>query len=57
MAGEHYPIYAHDIHDKIFAKSLVIEDNGEYAVIVAVDVCEFPDGLFEKVTERIKAYT
>ncbi len=57
MAGEHYPIFAHDIHDKIFAKSLVIEQDGEYAVIIAVDVCEFPNGLYEKATERIEAYT
>ena len=57
MAGEHYPIYAHDIHDKIFAKSLVIEQDGEYAVIIAVDVCEFPHDLYERVTARIEEYT
>lgn len=57
MAGEHYPIYAHDIHDKLFAKSLVIEEGGEYAVIVAVDLCEFPHDLYERVTTRIEEYT
>lgn len=57
MAGEHYPIFAHDIYDKIYAKSLVIEQDGQYAVIIAVDMVEFPDTLYDSVTARIKEYT
>ena len=25
MPGEHYPIFAHDVYDKIYSKALVIE--------------------------------
>ena len=57
MAGEHYPIFAHNIHDKLYSKALVIEENGQYAVIIAVDMCEFPLDLYERVTERIKEHT
>ncbi len=57
MPGEHYPIFAHDVYDKIYSKALVIEQDGQYAVIIAVDMVEFPDTLFDCVTARIQEYT
>ena len=48
---------AQDVYDKLYAKAVVFEDNGEVAAIVAVDVCELPVGTDEIVSKRINEYT
>lgn len=49
--------YAEDVYNKIYSKALVVEDGGNYAVIISVDICEYPNDLHEKVTKRIEEYT
>ncbi|MBO5370084.1 MAG: hypothetical protein J6B23_05340, partial [Clostridia bacterium] len=46
--------YAEDVYNKIYSKALVVEDGGNYAVIISVDICEYPNDLHEKVTRRIE---
>lgn len=41
-----------DVYNRLNSKALVIEQNGEYAVIIAVDICEYPEAgeiLFAKM--------
>ncbi len=57
MTGYGVPRYACEVHTKLFAKSVVLEDNGEYSVIISVDMCEFPLEMHDIVTKRIFEFT
>ena len=48
---------AKEVYSKLHAKSLVIEQNGKYAVVISVDICEYPSEMPEIVTKRIEEYT
>lgn len=56
-AGYGFERLAYDVYNKLYSKALVIEDKGNYAVIIAVDICEYPSVLHDKVTKRIERYT
>lgn len=49
--------YAEDVYNKLYSKALVVEDGGNYAVIISIDICEYPSDLHDKVTKRIEEYT
>ena len=57
QTGYGFERYAEDVYNKIYSKALVVEDGGNYAVIISVDICEYPPDLHEKVTKRIEEYT
>lgn len=48
---------AKEVYDKLFSKALVIEQGGKYAVVISVDICEYPPEMPEIVTKRIEEYT
>lgn len=48
---------AKEVYDKLFSKAMVIEQNGTYAVIISVDICEYPAEMPAIVTARIEEYT
>ena len=57
QSGYGFERIAEDVFDKIYSKALVLEDNGSYAVLIAVDLCEYPKDLHDKVAKRIEEYT
>lgn len=48
---------AEDVYDRLYSKALVLEQSGSYAVIISVDMCEYPDDITDIVTGRILKYT
>lgn len=57
MWGHYRDVRAYDVHDRLYAKALVVEDAGEVAAIVVVDTCALPPDMHEAVTQRIYEYT
>lgn len=57
QSGYGFERIAEDVFDKIYSKALVLEDNGSYAVLIAVDLCEYHKDLHDKVAKRIEEYT
>ena len=45
------------VHNKLFARAVVIEDEGNVAAFVTVDTCVIPPEMHDIVTKRIKEYT
>ena len=57
MWGHYHDVRAKTVHDRLYAKALVVEDAGEVAAIVVVDTCAIPPEMHEIVTKRIQEYT
>jgi len=57
MWGHYKEIRAGDVHDRLYARAVVVEDQGEVAAIVAVDTCVIPPEMHDIVTQRIQSYT
>ncbi len=57
LIGYYRPRYAEDVDSRLYAKAVVIENEGEYAAIVAVDTCHLNPEVHDIVTKRIYEYT
>ena len=57
MFGNAKPTYATDVVAPLYAKALVVEDAGEAAAIMVVDICQIPTDMHDIVTKRIYEYT
>jgi len=57
MWGHYADVRGYDVHDRLYAKAVVVEDQGEVAAIVVVDTCALPEGIHEVVTKRIQEFT
>lgn len=57
MPGYYRPNPARDVFERLYAKALVVEDEGEYAAIVAIDTCEIDPSFTEAITKRVETYT
>lgn len=57
LFGQGVPLYATDVQDRLYAKALVVEDEGKYAAIVCADVTCQNDELHDFVTARVQEYT
>ena len=57
MPGYYGPDPAKDVYERLYAKACVIEENGTYAAIVALDTCEYVDEMTKVVTDRVFEYT
>lgn len=57
MTGYGIDRRAEDVFDRLYSKAVVIENEGEYAVIISVDICEYPEEMHDLVTKRIFEYT
>lgn len=57
MWGYYTKRIAEDVFEKLYAKAIVLEDNGNYAAIVDVDMCTLTPEMHKFVTERIYEYT
>ncbi len=55
--GHYKPCYCVEVHNRLYAKAVVVEDNGELAAIVVVDCCALPPEMHDAVTKRIFEYT
>jgi len=55
--GKAYKATAPDVLEKLYAKAVVFEENGEIAAMVGIDCCFLPDDLFDFVTKRVFEYT
>ena len=57
MSGYGSDRRAANVYDKLHAKALVLEQSGVHAVIISVDICEYPPEMPSIVSERIFEYT
>ena len=57
IMGHYKKVLGEDVLDCLYAKALVIEDEGDFAAIVAVDTLSIPEEMHEIVTKRIFDYT
>ena len=48
---------AKTVHNKLFARAVVVEDEGNIAAFVTVDTCVIPPEMHDIVTKRIEEYT
>jgi len=54
----HYKMTTADyVTDRLYAKAVVVEDQGEYAAIVTVDTCSLLPGIHKIIADRVAAYT
>ena len=57
MPGVYRANPAMDVFEPLYAKAVVIEDNGTYAAIVAIDTCEVDPKFHDVITRRVEEYT
>ena len=57
MWGHYREKRAVEVHERLMAKAIVVEDGGELAAIVVIDSCSIPEDMREAVTKRITEYT
>ena len=57
MWGHYREKRAVEVHERLRAKALVVEDAGELAAIVVIDSCSVPADMREAITKRIFEYT
>ena len=55
--GHYGEVYAQEVHNRLYAKAVVVEDEGEVAAIVAIDSCTLPPEMHDIVTKRIEQFT
>ena len=55
--GHYKEAFAQEVHTRLYAKAVVVEDAGEYAAIMVIDSCALPHELHEIVTKRVYEYT
>lgn len=48
---------AENVYNRLYSKALVLEQGGTEAVIISVDICEYPEEMHDLVTKRIFEYT
>ena len=57
MPGYYRANPAMDVFEPLYAKAVVVEDEGKYAAIVAIDTCEVHPQFHDVITKRVKEYT
>ena len=57
MWGYYRKQLAADVVDRLYARALVVEQDGTYAAFVTVDTCVIPPQMHQIVTDRITEYT
>ena len=57
MWGHYEAIFATDVQDRLYAKAIVVENEGTVSAIVCVDSCSLPPQMHDVVTKRITEYT
>ena len=57
MWGHYREIRAEEVHERLYAKAVVVEDGADLAAIVVVDTCVLPPEMHDIVTKRIFDYT
>ncbi len=57
IPGHYRDVRAVDVADKIYAKALVIENDGNIAALVCVDAVTIPSEMHDIVTKRVFEYT
>lgn len=55
--GHYGEVYAKEVHNRLYAKAVVVEDAGEVAAIVVIDSCVLPPEMHDIVTKRIYEFT
>ena len=57
ISGHYKRIFAQNVHDRLYAKAVVVEDAGEVVAILTVDTCALPEEMHDIVTQRIFEHT
>ncbi len=57
MPGYYRPNPATDVVERLYAKAMVVEDNGKYAAVVALDTCEYISELTQVILPRVAGMT
>ena len=55
--GHYGEVYAKEVHNRLYAKAVVVEDEGDLAAIVVIDSCVLPPEMHDIVTKRIYEFT
>lgn len=55
--GHYRELIAQEVHNKLFAKAIVMQDGGDVSAILVVDSCVLPVEMHDTVTKRIFEYT
>src|SRR3954452_24876042 len=57
MAGDYSARAAEGVHDDLYAKAIVLEQDGSKAALVACDLISMPRGVVERAREQIERAT
>jgi len=57
MWGHYREVRAEEVHERLYSKAVVVEDNGEVAAIAVVDTCVVPPEMHDTVTKRVYEFT
>jgi hypothetical protein len=57
MWGHYKKVLATDVQDRLYAKAVVTEHEGQYAALVCVDSCSLHPDMHDAVTRRVTEYT
>lgn len=57
LRGQGVPHFALDVQDRLYAKAIVVEDEGRYAAIVCADCISLPEDIHDFVVARVGEYT
>ena len=55
--GHYSRVFATDVQDRLYAKAVVMENEGTVSAIVCVDSCALPPQMHDAVTKRVTEYT
>lgn len=55
--GHYEQMFATDVQDRLYAKAVVVENEGTVSAIVCVDSCSVPPQMHDAVTKRVTEYT
>ena len=55
--GHYKEAYAMEVHTRLYAKAVVVENEGDIAAILVIDSCALPGEMHEIVTKRVYEYT
>lgn len=57
VSGHGAPVFSDEVYTRLYAKAIVVEDNGELAAIVVMDTFSVPPDAFAAIAKRVYEFT
>lgn len=57
ITGYYSRRFAKDVYERLYAKAVVIENNGEIIALLSFDACKLPEEAHDIITKRVYEYT